>query len=71
MSNPLIQKSQQSFDINALFEQFKADPSRYLKGFNIPNNLTTPEQIVRYIADCGRVPDLIKNQVYTMLRKQK
>lgn len=70
MSNPLIKKSQQNFDMNAMFEQFKADPSKYLKGFNIPDNLKTPEQIVRFIADSGRVPDLIKNQVYTMLNRR-
>lgn len=57
--------------MNALFEQFKADPARYLKGFNIPDNLRTPEQIVRFMVDNGRAPDFIKNQVYAMLGKQK
>lgn len=60
----------QQLDLNKLFNEFKQNPSKYLSGLNLPPELQTPEQIVRYLAQNGRIPPLIQRQVYSMVSKR-
>ena len=60
----------QQLDLNKLFNEFKQNPSKYLSGLNLPPELQTPEQIVRYLAQNGRIPPLIQKQVYSMVSKR-
>ena len=60
----------QQLDFNKLFNDFKQNPSKYLSGLNLPPELQTPEQIVRYLAQNGRIPPLIQRQVYSMVSKR-
>lgn len=82
MGNPFVNNNQngsnfqqtnqqpQQLDLNKLFNEFKQNPSKYLSGLNLPPELQTPEQIVRYLAQAGRIPPLIQRQVYSMVSKR-
>lgn len=67
--NP-TQQSQQQLDLNKLFNEFKQNPFKYLSGLNLPPDIQTPEQAVRYCAQTGQVPPLIQKQVYRLVGKR-
>ena len=67
MGNPFVQKQP---DINQLYQQFMQNPLQFLQGFNIPTNLTNPQQIVEYLADSGKIPPMLKNRVDAMLGRR-
>lgn len=60
----------QQLDLNKLYNEFKQNPSKYLSGLNLPPDIQTPEQAVRYLAQNGRIPPLIQRQVYSMVSKR-
>ena len=66
MPNPLSSRQQQP-DINALYQQFMQNPMQYLTGLNLPQGLTSPQQIVQYLADNGRIPPMLQQRVNAML----
>ena len=68
-TNPQTQQPQQ-LDFNKLYNEFKQNPSKYLSGLNLPPEIQTPEQAVRYLAQTGRIPPLIQRQVYDMVSKR-
>ncbi len=72
MGNPLNSGQQQNQmpDFNQLYQQFLQNPMQYLIGLNLPQNIQTAEQAVRYLADNGQIPPLIQKQVYAMLGKR-
>ena len=70
MSNPLNVGRQQQPDMNALYQQFIQNPMQYLMGMNIPKELTTPQQIVQYLADNGRIPPMLQQRVNAMLGRK-
>ena len=70
MANPFVQKQQQQPDMNALYRQFMQNPMQYLMGMNIPKELTTPQQIVQYLADNGRIPPMLQQRVNAMLGRK-
>ena len=67
MGNPLVQKQP---DINQLYQQFMQNPMQYLTGMNIPKELTTPQQIVQYLADNGKIPPMLQGRVNAMLGRK-
>ena len=67
MGNPFVQKQP---DINQLYQQFMQNPMQYLMGMNIPKELTTPQQIVQYLADNGRIPPMLQQRVNAMLGRK-
>lgn len=71
--NPLISgtsgQSQQP-DMNALYNQFRQNPMKYLTGFNIPQGMNNPEQIVRYLAQNGKIPPMLQGRVNAMLLRR-
>lgn len=67
--NPTQQQPQQ-LDLNKLFNEFKQNPFKYLSGLNLPPDIQTPEQAVRYCAQTGQVPPLIQKQVYGLVGKR-
>ena len=69
MANPFVQKQQQP-DMSALYQQFMQNPMQYLMGMNIPKELTTPQQIVQYLADNGRIPPMLQQRVNAMLGRK-
>ena len=69
MANPFVQKQQQP-DMNALYQQFMQNPMQYLVGMNIPKELTTPQQIVQYLADNGKIPPMLQQRVNAMLGRK-
>jgi hypothetical protein len=69
MANPFVQKQQQP-DMNALYQQFMQNPMQYLTGMNIPKELTTPQQIVQYLADNGKIPPMLQGRVNAMLGRK-
>ena len=70
MANPFVQKQQQQPDMNALYQQFMQNPMQYLTGMNIPKELTTPQQIVQYLADNGKIPPMLQGRVNAMLGRK-
>lgn len=70
MSNPLNVGRQQQPDMNALYQQFMQNPMQYLMGMNIPKELTTPQQIVQYLADNGKIPPMLQQRVNAMLGRK-
>jgi hypothetical protein len=76
--NPLLtgqtasvqQKPQGQPDINSLYQRFRANPMKYLTGYNIPQNINSPEQIVRFLADNGKVPPMLQARVNAMLGRR-
>ena len=62
--------NQQPLDFNAMFNEFKQNPMRYLGNLNLPPNIQTPEEAVRYAAATNQIPPLIQQQVYGMLGKK-
>ena len=69
-SNQNGSNNQQSLDFNALFNEFKQNPMKYLGNLNLPPDIQTPEQAVRYAAATNQIPPLIQQQVYGMLGKK-
>lgn len=69
MANPLVSKQQQP-DMNQLYQQFAQNPLQYLMGLNIPRELTTPQQIVQYLADNGKIPPMLQGRVNAMLGRK-
>jgi hypothetical protein len=39
-------------------------------GMNIPKELTTPQQIVQYLADNGKIPPMLQGRVNAMLGRK-
>ena len=81
MSNPVFKNQQfpqsnqngsnnQPLDFNAMFNEFKQNPMKYLGNLNLPPNIQTPEEAVRYAAATNQIPPLIQQQVYGMLGKK-
>lgn len=78
MSNPFVNKNQnesnfqqpQQLNLQELFTKFKQNPIKYLTGLNLPPEIQTPEQAVRYCAQTGQIHPLIQRQVYGMLSKK-
>lgn len=74
MSNPLIKNNagvmpeQQNANLQAMYEQFKANPLRYLSG--LPSEIQTPQQAVEYLANNGRIPAHLKGRVEAMLGRK-
>lgn len=69
-SAPVQQKPQGQPNINAMFQQFRQNPMKYLTGYNIPQNINSPEQIVRFLADNGKVPPMLQARVNAMLGRR-
>lgn len=67
MSNPIIPKQQP--DIQQLFQQFKQNPMKYLTGLNIPSGMTSPQQIVQYLAANGKIPAQLQGQVKALMSR--
>ena len=57
-------------DINQLYQQFMQNPLQYLSGLNIPKELTSPQQIVQFLADSGRIPPMLQGRVNAMLGRR-
>lgn len=55
-------------DMNALYQQFLQNPLQYLSELNIPQNLTTPEQMVRHLASTNQIPPQLQAMVNAKLR---
>lgn len=71
MSNPLIKNNasgQQNVNLQSMYEQFKANPLRYITG--LPAEIQTPQQAVEYLANNGRIPPHLKAQVESMLGRK-
>lgn len=64
MNNPIIPKQP---DIQQLFQQFKQNPMKYLTGLNVPSGMTSPQQIVQYLAANGKIPAQIQEQVKALM----
>ena len=67
MGNPFVQKQP---DIDQLYQQFTQNPMQYLSGLNIPQGITSPQQIVQYLADNGKVPPMLQAKVNAMLGRR-
>ena len=63
--NPLVQKQP---DLNQLFEKFKQNPLQYLTG--IPQGMTSPQEIVQYLSNNGRIPAHLQSRVNAMLGRK-
>ena len=70
MSNPLNNGRQQQPDMNALFQQFKQNPMKYLTGFDIPQGMNSPQQIVQHLANSGKIPPQLQSRVNAMLGRR-
>ncbi len=70
--NPLTagQTTQQMPDMNALYQQFQQNPLKYLTGMNIPQGMNNPQDIVRFLADNGRIPPFLQARVNAMLGRR-
>ena len=70
--NPLTagQTAQQTPDMNALYQQFQQNPLKYLTGLNIPQGMNNPQDIVRFLADNGKVPPMLQARVNAMLGRR-
>ena len=69
-SNQNGSNNQQPLDFNAMFNEFKQNPMKYLGNLKLPSDIQTPEQAVRYAAATNQIPPLIQQQVYGMLGKK-
>lgn len=75
MSNPLNTGMQnapqgQMANFDQLYRQFAPNWKQYLAGLNLPQDIQTPEQAVRFLAQNGQIPPLIQKQVYSMLNRR-
>ena len=61
---------QNPLDLNALFNQFKENPLKYLGNLKLPPEIQTPEEAVRYAAATNQIPPLLQPQIYGMLGKK-
>ena len=69
--NPLTAgQGQQMPDMQTLYKQFQQNPMKYLTGMNIPQDVKTPEQIVRYLAQNGKIPPMLQGRVNAMLGRR-
>lgn len=69
--NPLTAgQGQPAPDMNALYKQFQQNPTKYLTNLNLPQGLTDPEQIVRYLAQNGKIPPMLQGRVNAMLLRR-
>lgn len=64
------QQTGQQPDMNAMFQQFKQNPMKYLTGLNIPQGMNNPEQIVRFLAQNGKIPPMLQGRVNAMLGRR-
>lgn len=75
MSNPLNagtqrQSQTQMSNFEQLYQRFAPNWKQYLAGLNLPQDIQTPEQAVRFLAQNGQIPPLIQKQVYSMLNRR-
>lgn len=59
----------QQIDYEKLYKQFQENPQKYLAPLNLPSEIQTPEQAVRYLAANNQIPPIMQKQVYGMLAK--
>ena len=69
MGNPLNVGNQQP-DMNELYQQFVQNPMKYLTGLNLPQGMNSPQQIVQFLADNGRIPPMLQARVNAMLGRR-
>ena len=68
--NPLnAGNTPQQPDMNALFQQFRQNPLKYLTGLDIPAGMTSPQQIVQHLAFSSKIPPQLQGRVNAMLRR--
>lgn len=67
--NPLTAGQGQP-DMQTLYNQFRQNPAKYLTGLNIPQNLNSPEQIVRFLAQNNKIPPMLQGRVNAMLGRK-
>lgn len=65
--NPLNSKAP---NMNELYNHFAQNPMKYLTGLNIPQGLNSPQQIVQFLADKGRIPPQLQSRVNAMLGRR-
>lgn len=70
MSKNPLSNGQQMPDMQTLFKQFSQNPAKYLTGLDIPANLNSPEQIVRYLAQNNKIPPMLQGRVNAMLGRR-
>lgn len=75
MSNPLTAgqptgQKQQMPDMQTLYNQFRQNPIKYLTGMNIPQGMSNPEQIVRFLAQNNKIPPMLQGRVNAMLGRR-
>ncbi len=76
MANPFVSQNQnqsmqgqmQQPNFNQAYQQFAPNWRQYFN--NLPEDIQTPEQAVRYFAQNGQIPPLIQKQVYSMLNRR-
>lgn len=80
MANPFVSQNQnqtqptqeqpqmQQPNFDQAYQQFAPNWRQYFK--NLPEDIQTPEQAVRYLAQNGQIPPLIQRQVYSMLNRR-
>lgn len=64
--------SMQSSNPMQMIQQLRANPAAVLKqrGFNIPNGMTNPQQIVQHLLSSGQVPQMRYQQALQMMTRK-
>lgn len=68
----LSNSNPQTPNIHALYQEFVSNPVGFLvrSKFNIPQNVTNPQQIVQHLASTGQVPPQMQQRVNQMLYRK-
>jgi hypothetical protein len=70
--NPLYSQQMSANNPFAMLDQLKQNPYQMLaqRGFNIPQNLNNPNDILQYLLNTNQVTQQQVNNVMTMLQRR-
>lgn len=70
--NPLYSQQPQGNNPFAMLDQLKQNPYQILaqRGFNIPQNLYNPNDILQYLLNTNQITQQQVNNVMTMLQRR-
>ena len=71
MNNPLVGNMQKQMSPMQMLQQLKSNPIQALKnaGFNVPDSLNNPNDIIQHLMNTGQITQQRYNQVVKMAQQ--
>jgi len=71
MNNPLVNNMPKQMNPMQMLQQLRNDPMQFMKqaGFNVPDNLNNPNDIIQHLMNTGQITQQKYNQAVRMAQQ--